>query len=502
MEAMNDYKNGIETNNDQLIQRINDATRCFDLSSLPTLARTQEGKQAAILLKEVLDRVIIINLSLIPDNTELPKWRLKDTEITIAKIEKGPHAHQYLFTTDTTLRAKEFYNKIKHLPYLKGTTQGALFTQGWKDKLPSWSTQKSLGLENWKWLGLFVSLLLGFIVKSFAEFLFLIFKKWILRREDSIRYKLILSLEKPLGLLGATAVWFLCIYHLNLDGLLRSFLLIMIQFTFSISLVWAAYRLTDIFTELFKRFAKKTESELDDHLVPLIAKSMRFFVALIGGLMAIQNLGFNVMSILAGLGIGGLAFALAAKDTAANLFGSIMIFMDQPFKIGDWVVTSDAEGTVEEIGFRSTRIRTFYNSIISIPNSLLANKNIDNMGQRRYRRIRTHIGLTYDTTPEQMQTFIQGIKDIIQEHPHTRKDIYHVVFNEYGDSSLNILLYAFLEVPNWGMELTERQSIFLEIMKLAKRVDVEFAFPTQTLHVASLPLYDKDPSSKPTQQAQ
>ena len=487
MDAMNDYKKGLTTGDPSLTQRINDAIRCFDLSGFPPITRFKEGKKAAILLKEVLDRVILIDFQRIPDSSLQKKWRLKDTEITIARVGSGPRIEDYLFTTDTVLRAKEFYNKVKGLPYLEGTTQGAGFTQGWQESLPEGIKKRVLGIEKWKWLGIFLSLILGLVVKIICEFLVIFFKKFIQPREESIRHQVILALEKPIGLLGATTLWFLCIYHLQLEGLTQSALLFCVQFAFSLSFVWSAYRLTDVCTELFQRMAEKTESDLDDHLAPLISKSLRLFVIIIGGLVTMQNLGFNVMSLLAGLGIGGLAFALAAKDTAANLFGSIMIFMDRPFKVGDWIITNNTEGTVEEVGFRSTRIRTFYNSVISIPNSALANANIDNMGQRHYRRIRTNLALTYNTTPEKMEAFIAGIKKVIQANPYTRKDNYHVVFNSYGDSSLNVLLYVFLEVPNWSVELVEKQNIFLEIMKLTEKVGVEFAFPTQTLHVESLP---------------
>ena len=232
-----------------------------------------------------------------------------------------------------------------------------------------------------------------------------------------------------------------------------------------------------LFPIILNRSQKKTESTLDDHLAPLITKALRVFVILFGMLLSIQSLGFNVMSLMAGLGLGGLAFALAAKDTAANLFGSIMIILDRPFKVGDWVNSDGVEGTVEEVGFRSTRVRTFYNSLITIPNSNLANAHIDNLGVREFRRTVLNLGITYSTTSKQIETFIQGIKEIILKNNYTRKDYFHVVFNNYGDFSLNIMVYYFLKVPDWGQELLEKQNINLEILKLAENIGVEFAFP-------------------------
>ena len=342
-------------------------------------------------------------------------------------------------------------------------------------------------MKLWQWIGLLLSLLLGFLIKFILECLVTLFKKIIEKKKESLRLEIIFALEKPIGLLGATTLWFISIGHLQLEGFILSLTSSLVHIAFSISIIWAIYSLSNILFRRLQRLALHTESELDDQLIPLFSKVVRLAIIIIGGLITAQNLGLNVASLLAGLGIGGLAFALAAKDMAANLFGSIMILLDQPFTVGDWIVTNNVEGTVEEIGFRSTRIRTFYNSIISIPNSTLANVNIDNMGQRHYRRIKTILGITYDTSPEKIEAFTSGIKSLIEKHPYTKKGDYHVVFNEYGDFSLNILVYVFLEVSNWEKELLERENLFLDINRLAHEMGVEFAFPTQTLHVDSLP---------------
>jgi MscS family membrane protein len=201
--------------------------------------------------------------------------------------------------------------------------------------------------------------------------------------------------------------------------------------------------------------------------------------------LLVQSFGYSITSLLAGLGIGGVAVALAAQDTIANFFGSVMIFADKPFQIGDWIITGKVEGTVEEVGFRSTRIRTFYNSVVTVPNSKLASSDVDNLGLRRYRRIKEMLSLTYSTTAQQMQAFVEGIRAIIQANRFMRKDFYEIHFNGYGNSSLNVLVYCFLEVDSWSDELREKHNFFLEILRLAEELGVEFAFPTQTVHVDS-----------------
>ena len=215
-------------------------------------------------------------------------------------------------------------------------------------------------------------------------------------------------------------------------------------------------------------------------------KTLSFLIFIVGGLMIIQNLGYNVTSILAGLGLGGLAVALAAKDTLSNIFGSLVILFDRPFVVGDWIHFDKVEGTVESIGFRSTQIKTFYDSVISVPNFTIANAQIDNMGKRKFRRTRFTLGITYSTPPEKIQSFIKEIQNIIQKHPKTKKDYYQVSFSGYADSSLNIFVNFFLQVANWNEELQFRQDVFLEILKLAQTLQVEFAFPSQSLYIEKM----------------
>jgi MscS family membrane protein len=249
------------------------------------------------------------------------------------------------------------------------------------------------------------------------------------------------------------------------------------------SLFWLAFVVLHIVTLYFEQLAAKTENKFDDLLVPLLSKTAKIILACLAFLYIAQSLKVDVTNILAGLGIGGLAFALAAKDTLSNFFGSLMIVIDRPFQIGDWIVVNkEWEGTVVKVGFRSTRIRTFYDSVISIPNSQLSTQEVDNLGNRRYRRMKTYLGVQYDTEPEQIEAFCEGIRTLISKHPYTRKDYFHVYLNRFSDSSLDILLYVFFEVPEWSNELLEKHRLMIDIIRLAKELDVQFAFPSSTLY--------------------
>ena len=489
-EAMNDYRKGKKTQKPALTRRINDAIQTLDLSEFPVFIREEKGKEAAIFLKELIDRIILIDFKKIPDETQMKqsdqkRWRLKDSEIIIHEITQGTRQSEYLFSSKTVKRAKTFYKRVKHLPYLKGSGQGAVYQAPWFfQELPEWSLDSAFGLPYWKWIALLVILITSFLLKILLPKLVsrILFsskwKKWA--NWNSIAE---IKIDTPLGWMGASLFALVSFHFLDLDGRLLFTLTSFAQLTLSYGLILLTYRFTDLMVNRLQRLAHHAEFPLDDHLMPLIRKLAKASVIILGTLIAIQNLGFNVLSLLAGLGLGGLAFALAAKDTCANLFGSIMIFMDQPFRIGDWIQVEGIDGTVEDIGFRSTRLRTFHNSVVSIPNALMANVSIDNMGARNHRRIKTVLGIHYDTPPEKIESFVEGIKNIILANPQAVHDNFHVVFQGYGNSALEILVYCFLDVENWSRELVVKQNLFLEIYRLAETLKIEFAYPTQTLFI-------------------
>jgi MscS family membrane protein len=490
MDAMNRYRNGLIEKDDALIADIDRAVRCFDLDQGLILDHKQKYIETAVLLKEVIDRVIIIDYNKIPDASEgsIPRWRLKNTEITIARQETGDRAGEYLFSRDTSNRVREFFSRVRHLPYLKGSGGGASFQETWfEENVPLWAKDKLLFLPTWQWIGLFISILSGLVLKLLVS-MFIDLLKFLSKNTEARWSKQIIStVASPVGYLAATGLWYASIQIIGFEGTILTFLRVTLKVILSIVIIWIIYRLMNVLSEYLLMIASKTESTLDDQLVPLLNRAMKIFIIIFGVLVAGQNLGLNVMSVLAGLGIGGFAIALAAKDMVANFFGSLMILFDSPFQVGDWIVIGSTEGTVEEIGFRSTKIRTFYNSLISVPNSELAIKEIDNMGRREFRRVKTILGVTYDTPPEKMEAFLEGIKNIIKANAFTKKDGFYVAFEGYGASSLDILVYFFLNVADRSSEIAEKQNIFIEILRLAKELDVDFAFPTQSLHVETFP---------------
>ena len=289
---------------------------------------------------------------------------------------------------------------------------------------------------------------------------------------------------RPLGACIIFVVWTLGIPFLSLTPEKTKLLSHLISIGYTVTFVVFIYNLLDMIFSYLEKMAKKTRNSFDNLLISLSRKAAKCLVVTFGLLFIGDKLAVDTKNLLAGLGIGGIAFALAAKDTLSNLFGSFTILLDRPFKIGDWVVIGkETEGTVEDVGLRSTRIRTFYDSLITIPNGQLSNVNIDNYGNRKYRRMRTTLSIQYDTPPEKIEAFCESVRQLVLTHPHTRKDYFHVYLNNLSDSSLDILLYVFWEVPDWSTELTERHRLLIDILRMAQELKVEFAFPTQTLHV-------------------
>ncbi|RNC83687.1 MAG: mechanosensitive ion channel family protein [Balneola sp.] len=354
------------------------------------------------------------------------------------------------------------------------------------DELPEWSKNEWFGVQIWQYLGVFLWLLIGFILRRVFEF---ILDNYIRRVTQKTKFTwdddLLNGIERPIGFIFLIAFFYLTYTNLQLSVQVNLYLSKILEVAVSIGFVWLFYNLADVLAKYLMVVTSKTGNKLDDQLVPLVRKTLRFFIVTMGVILILQNNGYNVASLIAGLGIGGLAVALAAKDTLANFFGSITIFADRPFRIGDWIKVGNVEGVVEEVGFRTTRVRTFYNSLVSVPNSNIATTDIDNYGLRQYRRLKTVLNLTYSTTPEQMEAFVEGLKATVKANKHFRQDFYEIHFNSFGAHSLDVLVYVFFDVPDWSTELQQRHNFLLEILRLAQEVGVEFAFPTQTLHVDS-----------------
>ena len=345
----------------------------------------------------------------------------------------------------------------------------------------------------------FVSFLIAYIVTYFvaklAELTSKKSLKTILTFWDDSRY--LLPLRRPLQFILLSWIVMSIILLYPPYASFEVFFQLVAKLVTYASVIRIAWIFTGIFEQFLIDRANRTSSKLDDLLAPLIIRSIKTFVVIIGSLSFAEVLSLPLTSLLTGLGIGGIAIAMAAKDTIANVFGSLTVIVDRPFQIGDWVKINNEEGTVEYLGFRSTRIRTFYNSLVTIPNSVLLTSNIDNMGARTFRRLNIKVGITYQTSADKIEAFCEGIREIIRQHPNTRKDYFNVYLNQFSASSLDILVYCFFEVPDWTIELQARHEFLLDIKRLAQHLSIDFAYPTQSIFVEKDPTIDDEAPIKP-----
>jgi MscS family membrane protein len=251
---------------------------------------------------------------------------------------------------------------------------------------------------------------------------------------------------------------------------------------FAADVVWFLFRVVDVAVEYLGRLAKRTQSKLDDQLVPLVRKALKVTIGVVCGVWVVQLLGYSVSSLLAGLGIGGLAVALALQDSLANFFGSVFIFLDRPFAVGDTVKIGDVTGTVEQIGFRSTRIRTWPATLVSIPNKTVAESVVDNWSKMPKRRVFQTVGVTYETTAEQMEKAVAAIRRILESDEGVDQEFIVVRFSDFGASSLDIIVYYFTKAIAYADHLAMKERVNLAIMRAMQDLGLSIAFPTRTVY--------------------
>ncbi len=356
----------------------------------------------------------------------------------------------------------------------------------YSETFPSWLKIKILNVELWHIILSFFFILFGFILKKINN---TIFKHYEFDASDKSVYAfgktIVSAVGKPLGyfwlLMGVALA--ISILPLPTEPNIKKFVFNILKVGFSSIFIWFSFRLIDILALHFASYAKYTDSKLDDQLVPLLRKTLKTVVTIIIFLWMMQLMGYKVSALLAGLGIGGLAVALALQDTLSNLFASIIILLDQPFRVGDRIVVENTDGVVEEIGLRSTRIRTLSKTLVSIPNKIVAGTTIDNIDKMPKRKVSQVIGITYETTASQMEQVLVELKKIISDDKGIDKDFFVVRFTEFGDSSLNIEIIYFTVTVDYDAHLAVKERINLAIMRKIEELSLSIAFPSSTVYI-------------------
>lgn len=496
------YYTAMKRANEGEADALNEAIACLDLSKVPGTVYQEYSVQVVNQLAKILDNIPRIDPEDLSNDSKGPGKVIFSHEagsIEILKSEDGA----WRFSTATVAAIPDIHRELEVAGYFEerlssGEARFELSGRGtakdlsMQSLIPSSWKKKTFLIEDWQWLFLLLIVMIGLIIDNLIPLIIgKILRFWFRHSFLADKSGLIPSISRPFGFLAMSGFWWLILGTSGLELNILNVLLTAVKFMTAAGIVWCAYRAVDIVSEFVNKKAGDTESRMDDMLVPFVRRTLKVIVTIFGIIFVASNININVTSLVAGLGIGGLALALAAQDTLANLFGSITVLFDRPFQVGDWVVIGgDIEGTVEELGFRSTRIRTFYNSLITVPNSKLISTHVDNLGERRYRRIKAVLSITYDTPPNTIEAFCEGIRELIRNHPYTRKDYYHVWLNAFNNSSLDVLLYCFVKTPDWATELREKHRLFLDILRIAKELGVEFAFPSQMTYMAK----DKEPT--------
>ena len=331
------------------------------------------------------------------------------------------------------------------------------------------------------WLIAFVIIFLSVVLAKAIYWVFSrVVRLFTARTKTKLDDIIVDMIEEPtVFMVVVGGIWFGLNYLTLSDGL-SAFIGRAYQVILAILVGWLLSRL---FNALYKQYmlplADKTDTDLDDQLLPIVSKGITTIIWAMAIVIGLNNAGYDVAALIAGLGIGGLALAMAAKDTVSNIFGGFTIFTDKPFKLKERIKVAGYDGTVEEIGIRSTRLKTLEGRTVTIPNATFADAPVENISWEPSRKVKIDLGLTYDTSPEKMERAMQILGEINTENPHT-EDNSVISFNAFGDFAMNIMFIYYITK---GEDIAGTQTeINMEILKRFNAEGLEFAFPTQTLY--------------------
>lgn len=450
---------------------------------------TKDAKKAAIKLKQILDgKGLFVDFKTIPKNanykdsvsynTALSKYVLFPERMPLISVEKV--GDNWYYSEETINNLDEIYNDVFPWYVLK------------LEKLvPNVGHKKFLNIEVWKYIGLLLLIVVAFIIhfifKKIIYFILQRIHKYFVKNDGLAIAKVLKKLAHPISLLLAFSFISKIFPSLQFGLDINHWVFLGLNITTTVFWIYVFLKLVQVVMHVYAEFTERTHGKLDDQLVPILNNFLTGIVILLGVLKMLTVFGIDATTVIAGASIGGLAVALASQDTVKNLIGTFMIFLDKPFHIGDWIEAGEVVGSVEEVGFRSSRIRAVDTSIYQIPNSKLSELVINNKGLRLYRRYNTKLGIRYDTPPELIEAFVKGVREIIIAHPETRSESYNVEFTGFGDSALLIMINVYFKSLEWGVEQSSKHRLHIAIVKLASALGVDFAFPSSTVMIEQFP---------------
>jgi MscS family membrane protein len=481
----------------RLIQLAGEANKSLDLSEVPPAARTKAGYAAVTALYEVLNRVALPPAGEIPDADQFTpsgdggaqRWIIPNTEIALVRMNKGPRSGEFLFSADTVARADEFYDRVNALPYARPVPfrdlHGVLSTAGgWMipysmiQALPAPLRASIAGQAAWKWA--FLLLILAVLTLVLA----ITYRVARAADERSLLRQALTRLAMPAVVLAAMpVVEHLAVDQLTLVGSAGNAIEVVATAITFLAAAWMVWRIAAVVAEAIVASPRITPESAEAHLVRAGARVVGIVAATALFAAGADRIGIPLYGIVAGLGVGGLAVALAAQPTIENLIGGMSLLADRALGIGDLCKYGDAQGTVEAVGIRSTRMRGADRALTNIPNAVLAKMPIISLTRRDRMLIQIVLGLRQETSPAQLRNVLHALRGSLLADPCVDADSVRIRFVNLGDSSLDIEVFAYVKTKDWAEFLRIKEEILLRVMDIIEQAGTALAFPSQTLYL-------------------
>lgn len=472
------------------------AVESLNLSEVAPATRTKIGRQAATALYEKLSRIQLASENQIPDadpltratGTNAARWVIPNTEIALERVTSGPRSGEFLFSPETVARVDDFYQRVRGLAYTRPvplehlketlvTGGGWMIPHRWMEALPPGLRIPLAGQAVWKWIAL--ALLAGFFLA------FLRVAHRLSRRGSSDRpflQALAQSLLPASLLVAAPAFAYFALFQINVLGGLSTAIAMGATVVMFLAGAWICWRLAPVVAEAAIASPNIPTESVDAHLIRICTRLLGMVAGAVLLAIGADRLGIPVFGIVAGLGVGGLAIALAAQSTVENLIGGLSLFADKSIRVGDFCQCGSDAGTVETIGIRSTWIRGADRTLTTIPNAALSKMSVINFGRRDQTMMKSVIGVRYETSPEQLRYLLVKIRELLVAHPCIESDSVRARFIGFGACSLDIEVFAYVKTTIRAEFLGIQEDVLLRVMDIVEQSGTGFAFPSQTLY--------------------
>jgi MscS family membrane protein len=461
------------------------SSRCLDLSKIPERLRRDAAIEKTLLLKEVLDRIKISDEMLAANQSANSKdisiWTIPRTEIEIAKVKEGERAEEFLFSPETISRASEFYKKVQELPYQPGATvgfydfyratPGSLLPPKWFHLLPNGLHRVYWDQTLWQWIAMVFLLILNASLSLF------VFKK-IQNKQENINpmyRKIFITTPALFSVFLTLLVAHVIDDQINITGGVLLFTISSLYFFVWLITAWIVFLFVSVIGEIFINYISLKDSKMNVRIVNIFIEFISFIVSSIVFLFGVQQIGINLLPVIASLGLGGAALALASKTTLENIISGIILFLDKPVLSGEWCSFGNKSGKIESIGLRSIRLRGTNGELIYIPNSMFLNLDLINLSRFEKRLFNHQIGLSYETQSDQLETILNQCRSLLRNHTQLIQDSIRVRLVGYSQSSIDLQIFVYVNTPDQNEFLSVQEELLIKIKQIVEDAGTSLA---------------------------